>query len=307
MSEIATVVVQVPGIPGPPGPAGPTGEVPGSRAINANAGLTGGGNLTADRTLALTGQALAVHNVTGSGMISRTAAGTIATTPTEAVPMGGQRLTGLGNATADADALNRVTGDARYLADMLEATMKGRAAGTGTGAPVDLTAAQVKAILGSDITLGTITAASGTAVDFTGLPADIKRLKVSFSAVSTNGSAGLLVQIGTSGGIQTTGYAGGVSSSFSTSATGDTSTAGILATDAVSAGTTYYGSVTFEIINAANGTFVATVTGGRSDLGVGYTGGGAKALGGALDRVRITTTNGTDTFDAGNINISYEV
>jgi hypothetical protein len=157
------------------------------------------------------------------------------------------------------------------------------------------------------ITLGTITGASGTAVDFTGLPAGIKRLKVSFSGVSTNGSAGLLVQIGTSGGIQTTGYAGGVSSSFSTSATGNTSTAGILATDAVSAGTTYYGSVTFEIINAANGTFVATVTGGRSDLGVGYTGGGAKALGATLDRVRITTTNGTDTFDSGNINISYEV
>jgi len=29
-------------------------------------------------------------------------------------------------------------------------------------------------------------------------------------------------------------------------------------------------------------------------------------LGGALDRVRITTVNGTDTFDAGSINILYE-
>jgi hypothetical protein len=167
--------------------------------------------------------------------------------------------------------------------------------------------AQVGAILGSNITLGTITVASGTAVDFTGLPADIKRLKVSFSAVSTNGSAGLLVQIGTSGGVQTTGYASGVSSSFSSSATGANSTAGILATDEISAGTVFHGTVTFEIVNASNGTFVATVTGGRADLGVGYTGGGSKALGAMLDRVRITTTNGTDTFDAGNINISYEV
>jgi hypothetical protein len=30
------------------------------------------------------------------------------------------------------------------------------------------------------------------------------------------------------------------------------------------------------------------------------------ALSGTLDRVRITTVNGTDTFDAGTINILYE-
>ena len=35
-------------------------------------------------------------------------------------------------------------------------------------------------------------------------------------------------------------------------------------------------------------------------------GAGDKALSGTLDRVRITTVNGTDTFDAGSINILYE-
>jgi len=35
-------------------------------------------------------------------------------------------------------------------------------------------------------------------------------------------------------------------------------------------------------------------------------GNGAVTLGGTLDRVRITTVNGTDTFDAGTINILYE-
>ena len=35
-------------------------------------------------------------------------------------------------------------------------------------------------------------------------------------------------------------------------------------------------------------------------------GAGSLALGGTLDRVRITTANGTDTFDAGSINIFYE-
>jgi hypothetical protein len=32
----------------------------------------------------------------------------------------------------------------------------------------------------------------------------------------------------------------------------------------------------------------------------------SSALSGALDRVRITTINGTNTFDAGSINILYE-
>jgi hypothetical protein len=33
---------------------------------------------------------------------------------------------------------------------------------------------------------------------------------------------------------------------------------------------------------------------------------GQVSLGGVLDRVRITTANGTDTFDAGTVNILYE-
>ena len=35
-------------------------------------------------------------------------------------------------------------------------------------------------------------------------------------------------------------------------------------------------------------------------------GGGSLALGGVLDRVRVTSIGGTDTFDAGTINILYE-
>jgi hypothetical protein len=34
--------------------------------------------------------------------------------------------------------------------------------------------------------------------------------------------------------------------------------------------------------------------------------GGSKSLSAALDRVRLTTVNGTDTFDAGSVNIMYE-
>jgi hypothetical protein len=40
--------------------------------------------------------------------------------------------------------------------------------------------------------------------------------------------------------------------------------------------------------------------------GGGATISGLVTLGGAMDRVRITSTNGTDTFDGGTVNIMYE-
>lgn len=47
------------------------------------------------------------------------------------------------------------------------------------------------------------------------------------------------------------------------------------------------------------------VLGGDVTENIDFMGGG-KTLSGTLDRVRITTVNGTDTFDAGTINIMYE-
>ena len=55
-----------------------SGKVEQTRAVGAGAGITGGGDLSADRTLALTGQALALHNLASDGFIARTAASTVA-------------------------------------------------------------------------------------------------------------------------------------------------------------------------------------------------------------------------------------
>jgi hypothetical protein len=54
------------------------GLVPTARQVATGAGLTGGGDLSADRAVALTGQALAVHNLATSGLVARTGAGTVA-------------------------------------------------------------------------------------------------------------------------------------------------------------------------------------------------------------------------------------
>lgn len=48
-----------------------------TRSVSTGTGLTGGGNLSANRTLALTGQALAFHSLATSGIVVRTAADTV--------------------------------------------------------------------------------------------------------------------------------------------------------------------------------------------------------------------------------------
>lgn len=49
------------------------------RTISANNGIVGGGDLTSDRTLGLTGNALSLHNMASTGMIVRTGSNTLTT------------------------------------------------------------------------------------------------------------------------------------------------------------------------------------------------------------------------------------
>jgi hypothetical protein len=163
-----------------------------------------------------------------------------------------------------------------------------------------------KTIQGGAITSGTAVAStSGTSIDFTSIPSWVKRVTVMFSSVSLSGASSYLVQIGTSGGIQNTGY---TSSSFiiaTAGSAGVNSTAGYIIYSDVAA---YSFSGNFVINNITSSTWVSshTIGSGVSLTGLTNFGGGSKNLSGTLDRVRITTVNGTDTFDAGTINILYE-
>jgi hypothetical protein len=153
------------------------------------------------------------------------------------------------------------------------------------------------------ITQGTAVAStSGTSIDFTGLPAWVKRITVMFSGVSTSGTSFPQIQIG-SGSVTTTGYlgSGGLGPTFGVA----TSTTGFSLTNSWSAAVVIHGKA--EICLLSGNVYVFSFVAGRSDSGSLLWGGGSSpALGGALDRVRITTVNGTDTFDAGTINILYE-
>ena len=150
---------------------------------------------------------------------------------------------------------------------------------------------------------------SGTSIDFTGIPSWVKRVTVTLSEVSLSGTSTFLFQVG-AGSIATTGYNSGavsvsVSTSNTTSGAGSNTTTGITSAGYTgTAGSTAYGHVVFT--NVTGNTWVATgalyVNGALRVV----TFGGGISLSGTLDRIRITTVNGTDTFDAGSINILYE-
>ena len=145
---------------------------------------------------------------------------------------------------------------------------------------------------------------SGTSIDFTGIPSWVKRITIMFNGVSTNGTSIKQIQLGDSGGVETTGYLGtGVQLTDATSVNAATITTGFGIRSALAADT-INGAVV--ITNLTSNTWVAQGALTDSSRGAGYLVGGAKALSATLDRVRITTVNGTDAFDAGSINILYE-
>jgi len=141
---------------------------------------------------------------------------------------------------------------------------------------------------------------SGTSIDFTGIPSWVKRITVMFNGVSTNGASNILIQTG-SGSFLTSGYLGAGSNSATGGANFTTgfginlynTSAGVL-----------HGAVTIFLLTGNTWTVSGNVS--RSDTAATGTTAGVIALSGTLDRVRITTVNGTDTFDAGSINILYE-
>jgi len=161
----------------------------------------------------------------------------------------------------------------------------------------------VVAGINSAITAATVQAStSGTSIDFTGIPSWVKRITVMFNGVSTNGSSSPLVQLGTSGGVVTSGY-GGTGSLIASTVTSQNFTTGFGERSQDSAAVR---SGAWVITNVSGNIWVCAGVLGRSDGANTSVTGGTVTLGGTLDRVRITTVNGTDTFDAGSINILYE-
>ena len=160
-------------------------------------------------------------------------------------------------------------------------------------------------IKGGAITSGTsVASTSGTSINFTGIPSYVKRITVMFSEVSTSGTSSVLTQVGATS-IQTTNYRSS-SNIFATGVGTVNSTAGFLQHLAGndSAGAIRNGLIT--LVSIGSNIWAASGIVGLSNVATTTIIGGSVTLSGTLDRIRITTVNGTDTFDAGTINIMYE-
>jgi hypothetical protein len=148
-----------------------------------------------------------------------------------------------------------------------------------------------------------VASTSGTSIDFTSIPSWVKRITVMFNGVSTNGTSLIQIQIGDSGGIETTAYSSGAWTANTTNAN---STTGFIIHGVNAAATRVWdGTYTIVLQDAAN-TWVSTGMCNSLNDNAQSIGIGRKQVSATLDRVRITTVNGTDTFDAGSINILYE-
>lgn len=154
----------------------------------------------------------------------------------------------------------------------------------------------------SAIVSGTAVTASGTAVDFTGIPSWVKRITVLCSGVSTNGSSNLIVQLGTSGGVVTSGYLSTLGS-VTTASAGTTNATNGFVFSSVNSSSTTSGTVSICTLGSNIWVFSGVTKDSTADTNLS---GGDITLGGTLDRIRITAINGTDAFDAGTINILYE-
>jgi hypothetical protein len=145
-----------------------------------------------------------------------------------------------------------------------------------------------------------VASTSGTAIDFTSIPSWVKRITVIFNGVSLSGTDDLLVQLGVSGNYTAT-YASTCAGIAGGGANISTSTSGFVIRNS-GAGVITSGAMT--ICNITGNVWVASYAGKQSTTAV-QAGGGDVSLSGTLTSLRITDT-GTNTFDAGSLNIIYE-
>lgn len=159
--------------------------------------------------------------------------------------------------------------------------------------------------LPSSLKHGVAVSLTGTAVDFTGLPPGIQLLKVAFSGVSSNGGSDGIVQLGTEAGFAVTGYlSGGGAAGGANSTGGHSATNGLLMTAPGAASGAASGILT--IARVTGNKWVSGLASGRDDVNYMFGAGGRKELAEELTRIRLTTINGTDTFDAGEASIFWE-
>jgi len=199
----------------------------------------------------------------------------------------------------------------------LGGTLAVASGGTGTATPSLVAGTNITSITGtwpnqtinaSGITSGTaVTSTSGTSIDFTSIPSSAKRITILFQSVSTNGTSTVGVRLGTGATptYVTTGYASVGNSIAGAAVVSSTYTTLFgLGSGNQSAASIMNGHIILTNINGNS--WISTGTTSQTNIDSTHIGNGSISLGATLTAVRITTVGGTNTFDAGTINILYE-
>jgi len=147
---------------------------------------------------------------------------------------------------------------------------------------------------------------SGATIDFSSIPAGTRRITIHWVGVSTSGTSNIVVQIGDSGGVETSGYLGSCTSiAGATPATANfTASWGI--TNGHAAADILHGQTILTLENASAFTWTCSSITSLSNATTVNIGSGSKSLSAELTSVRLTTAGGAETFDAGVVNITYE-
>lgn len=150
-----------------------------------------------------------------------------------------------------------------------------------------------------------VTTATGTFVDISGVPSWARRLTVIFDSVSGSGTSNFQIQIG-AGSPETTGYVASAMSATNAASTSTVlATTGFIITDNLANTEVLSGLV--SIVRTGTNIWVCSGTLATSaPVAEVKLFSGRKTVTGTLDRIRLTTVNGTDTFDSGTITLLWE-
>jgi len=155
----------------------------------------------------------------------------------------------------------------------------------------------------NSLQIGSGQSVSGNAITFTGIPAGVKQVILSMEEISTNGTSYKQIQLGTSGGIVSSGYRGSMIE-FAGSGLGSTIITTGLGIRSNSASDNLQGSAIFT--STGGNTWIGTFVGALSSSADATLSATSVSLSGSLTQIRLTTVNGTDTFDSGFLNIIYQ-
>jgi hypothetical protein len=306
------------------------GTATGTRLVSANATITTGtittgviptltsstatfGTTTSTSATITSGTITNLASTTGTIATLNSTTGTIATLNSTTGTIGNLSTTLAGDFTISQGTGTLATSGATAgtygsvtAIPFITVDAKGRvtAATTGTFSTVPADGSITPAKLSQPLTLGTVQATtSGTAINFTGIPSWVNRITVSLNSVSASGTSTILIRIG-SGSFLITGYTGVASTSIG-GATGSSNLSnGFAISLSNTAASSLFGSLMLVKLSGNDWNAIGVFGTGNEARTILV--GGSASLSGALDRISLTTANGTDTFDAGSINILYE-